>query len=62
LIGRELPARTALEVPATCETYLLQIAIPNIYFHLAMAYAVLRHKGVDIGKMDFLGPIHWVDA
>jgi hypothetical protein len=44
------------------EDYLLQIAIPNIYFHLAMAYAVLRHNGVDIGKRDFLGPIHWVDA
>lgn len=44
------------------EDYLLQIATPNIYFHLAMAYAVLRHNGVDIGKRDFLGPIHWVDA
>ena len=44
------------------EDYLLQIAIPNIYFHLAMAYAVLRHNGVDIGKRHFLGPIHWVDA
>jgi hypothetical protein len=44
------------------EDYLLQIAIPNIYFHLATAYAVLRHNGVDIGKRDFLGPIHWVDA
>ncbi len=44
------------------EDYLLQIAIPNIYFQLAMAYAVLRHNGVDIGTRDFLGPIHWVDA
>lgn len=44
------------------EDYLLQIAIPNIYFHLTTAYAILRHNGVDIGKRDFLGPIHWVDA
>ena len=44
------------------EDYLLQIAIPNIYFHLTTAYAVLRHNGVDIGKMDFLGPVRWVDA
>ena len=44
------------------EDYLLQIAVPNVYFHLAMAYAVLRHNGVDVGKMDFLGPIDWVDA
>jgi hypothetical protein len=27
-----------------------------------MAFAVLRHNGVDVGKMDFLGPINWVDA
>ncbi len=44
------------------EDYLLQIAIPNIYFHLTTAYAILRHNGVDIGKMDFLGPVRWVDA
>jgi hypothetical protein len=44
------------------ENYLLQMTIPNVYFHVAMAYAVLRHNGVDVGKMDFLGPIDWVDA
>jgi hypothetical protein len=44
------------------EDYLLQIAVPNIYFHLAIAYALLRHNGVDVGKMDFLGPIDWMDA
>nr|WP_288027431.1 DUF1993 family protein [Arthrobacter sp.] len=41
---------------------MLQMSIPNIYFHLAMAYAILRHNGVDIGKGDFLGPINWIDA
>src|ERR1700719_225626 len=44
------------------EDYLLQMTIPNVYFHLVMAYAILRHNGVDIGKMDFLGPIHWIAA
>ena len=44
------------------DDYLLQIAIPNIYFHLTTAYDILRHNGVDIGKKDFLGPIRWVDA
>ena len=44
------------------EDYLLQITIPNVYFHIVMAYAILRHNGVDIGKMDFLGPIHWIEA
>jgi hypothetical protein len=42
--------------------YLLQMTIPNVYFHIAMAYAVLRQGGVDVGKMDFLGPINLVEA
>lgn len=41
--------------------YLLEITIPNVYFHLSMAYAILRHNGVDLGKMDFLGQLHLVD-
>ena len=44
------------------EGYLLQMTIPNTFFHIAMAYAILRHNGVDVGKMDFLGPINLVDA
>ena len=44
------------------DDYLLQMSLPNIYFHLTTAYAILRHNGVDIGKKDFLGPIRWVDA
>ena len=44
------------------EDFLLQMTIPNVYFHIAMAYAIFRHNGVDIGKLDFLGPINWIDA
>jgi hypothetical protein len=44
------------------EDYLLQMTIPNTFFHVAMAHAILRHNGVDVGKMDFLGPINLVDA
>jgi hypothetical protein len=40
------------------QDYLLQMTVPNTFFHLAMAYAILRHNGVDVGKMDFLGPIN----
>jgi uncharacterized protein len=40
--------------------YLMQMIVPNVFFHVAMAYAILRHNGVDVGKMDFLGPINWV--
>jgi uncharacterized protein len=32
-----------------------QHMIPNFYFHVAMAYAILRHNGVDLGKRDYLG-------
>lgn len=44
------------------EDYLLQMTIPNTFFHISMAYAILRHNGVELGKMDFLGPINLVDA
>jgi hypothetical protein len=35
--------------------YLQGFAIPNFFFHVTVAYAILRHKGVPLGKMDFLG-------
>ena len=44
------------------EDYLLQMTMPNTFFHIAMAYAILRHNGVDVGKMDFLGSINLIDA
>jgi len=39
------------------EDYLKHWAIPNVFFHVTTAYAILRHNGVDVGKTDFLlGP------
>jgi uncharacterized protein len=35
--------------------YLTKAAMPNYYFHLATAYNILRHNGIEIGKGDFLG-------
>jgi len=35
--------------------YLLNHVLPNLYFHVTTAYAILRHNGVEIGKGDFLG-------
>jgi len=35
--------------------FAIEHAIPNIYFHVTTAYAILRHNGVDLGKKDFLG-------
>lgn len=37
------------------QAYLLHMALPNFYFHLTTAYAILRHNGIEIGKGDFLG-------
>jgi len=37
------------------QPYLLHFALPNFYFHMSMAYAILRHNGVDVGKRDFVG-------
>jgi uncharacterized protein len=37
--------------------YLTNFALPNFFFHVTTAYALLRKNGVDLGKRDFLGPI-----
>jgi len=37
--------------------YLNHFVLPNFYFHLTAAYAILRHCGVELGKRDFLGAI-----
>ena len=35
------------------EDYAIQFGLPNFYFHVVTAYAILRHKGVQLGKRDF---------
>ena len=37
--------------------FLLQMSLPNFYFHVTTAYAILRHNGVDVGKTDFIGSV-----
>jgi len=37
--------------------YLTSFALPNFYFHVSMAYAVLRHAGIKLGKPDYLGQL-----
>ena len=39
--------------------FALQHAVPNFYFHLTTAYAILRHNGLDIGKKDYLGELNY---
>ena len=43
------------EVTFNGQEYLLTNVLPNFYFHLTTAYAILRHNGVEIGKRDFTG-------
>lgn len=43
----------------TATNYLVEFAMPNFFFHLTMAYALLRHNGVDIGKRDFIRELSW---
>jgi uncharacterized protein len=37
--------------------FMMEHAIPNVYFHITTAYSILRHNGVDVGKKDYLGPM-----
>ena len=38
--------------------YFVEHAVPNFYFHLTTAYAILRHNGVKLGKRDYLGTLN----
>jgi len=39
------------------QDYLLKFALPNFFFHVTTAYDILRHKGVEVGKMDYIGQL-----
>lgn len=39
------------------EVYLKHFTLPNFFFHVTTAYALLRQNGVELGKMDYLGPL-----
>ena len=43
------------ELPFTTESFLLSFSLPNFYFHATTTYSILRHHGVPLGKMDYLG-------
>ena len=56
-------ADAILSIPMGPETrqfpgrvYLLNFVLPNVYFHTSMTYALLRHRGVVLGKRDFMTP------
>jgi hypothetical protein len=51
----EVPIRDASPLKFAGEAYLKHWVLPNFYFHVTIAYALLRHNGVEIGKFDFIG-------
>jgi len=54
--GREITFPVGREKTRTMtgEAYLTTWALPNFFFHVTTAYAILRHNGVDLGKTDYL--------
>jgi uncharacterized protein len=50
-----LRAGTPKEQRFDGRTYLLHYALPQFYFHMTTAYALLRHNGLEIGKLDYMG-------
>jgi uncharacterized protein len=54
---REIVLRpgTPKEKRLTGQSYLLHYGLPQFFFHVTTAYAILRHNGVEIGKADFMG-------
>lgn len=51
-----LPRRDA-PITLTAQAYLERFALPNFFFHATTTYALLRHNGVPLGKLDFLGAL-----
>lgn len=39
-----------------------EMNIPNSYFHFCMAYAILRHNGVELGKTDYIGSLDLISV
>jgi len=51
----EVPRRSGEALKFRGEDFLRHFAMPNFYFHITTTYALLRHAGVPLGKMDYLG-------
>lgn len=50
-----LRPNTPKEKKLSGETYLLSYGLPQFFFHVTTAYAILRHNGLEVGKRDFMG-------
>jgi len=50
-----IPTRTRGDLHFDGQTYLLNFILPNFLFHATTTYAILRHNGVELGKVDYIG-------
>jgi len=56
LIGRDVTFQLGKRsFPFTAEGFLMSFSLPNFFFHATTAYDILRHRGVPLGKQDFIG-------
>ena len=56
LVGRDVIFKLGERaLPFTAEGFLMSFSLPNFFFHATTAYDILRHKGVPLGKRDFMG-------
>jgi hypothetical protein len=53
---REFTVDIGQPMTFTGRRFLMTFALPNFFFHVTTAYAILRHSGVELGKRDFLAP------
>jgi len=53
----DIPGDEGLVIVLNGTTYLLNLILPNFYFHVTTAYDILRHHGVVLGKRDFMSSV-----
>jgi hypothetical protein len=64
----KVSSKTVIKIPFPqgkalhADEYLFGRQIPNFYFHVTTAYNLLRHGGVDVGKLDFIGSLELLDG
>jgi hypothetical protein len=64
----KVSAKTIVKVPfpqgkaLRADEYLFGRQLPNFFFHVTTAYNLLRQGGVEIGKLDYIGPLDLLDA
>ena len=59
LIGRDVTFKLGERaLPFTAEGFLMSFSLPNFFFHATTTYDILRHRGVPLGKRDFMGRLN----